>query len=119
MTVDAFDPAREIVTLTPAAMAHFKREIEKKGDVNAVRLSTRESGCTGYKYVVDLVAEAATNDLHVPLDNGIELLIDAGSLAVVKGVNIDYVLEGVNRELRFNNPNVKDMCGCGESFSVN
>lgn len=118
MAIEAFDPVREIVTLTPAAIAHFKRELGKNHDANAVRLSLRESGCTGYKYVVDLVAAASENDLRCVVDDELELLIDPSSLTVVKGTTIDYVLEGVNRELRFNNPNVKDMCGCGESFNV-
>jgi len=84
-----------------------------------VRLSVKESGCTGFKYVVDLVPLQSNGDLHFTVNDELELLIDTASLPVVSGTVIDYVLEGVNRELRFNNPNAKDMCGCGESFSVN
>jgi iron-sulfur cluster assembly accessory protein len=105
--------------VTPAAAEHFKRQLTASSTASAVRLSVKQSGCTGWMYVVDLVAEAKVDDLHVPLDEGVELLVDAKSLSVVSGTEIDYVTEGVNRQLKFNNPRAKDYCGCGESFSVN
>lgn len=118
MSVASFDPQQQPVMVTSAAVAHFKRQLS--GSQNkAVRLSVKQSGCTGWKYVVDLVNEPESTDLHMVLDDGVELWIDSGSLAVVGGTEIDYVTEGVNRQLRFNNPRVKDYCGCGESFSVN
>lgn len=117
--VASFDPARETVLVTPAAVEHFKRQIALSKDASAVRLSVKQSGCTGFMYVVDLVAESHGDDLHLPLADGLELLIDPTSVPVVSGTQIDYVLEGVNRQLKFLNPNAKDYCGCGESFSVN
>lgn len=69
--------------------------------------------------MVDLVDEPKANDVHMALGEGVELLVDPESLSVVGGTEIDYVTEGVNRQLKFNNPRVKDYCGCGESFSVN
>lgn len=119
VAVEAFDPTREAVTVTPAAVEHFKRQLAVNKGADAVRLSIRQSGCTGYMYVVDLVAGSNGDDLHLPLADGIELLIDLASLPVVSGTQIDYVIEGVNRQLKFLNPNAKDYCGCGESFSVN
>lgn len=118
VTVEAFDPTRETVSVTPAAVAHFKRQLTAQTDAKAVRLSIKQSGCTGFMYVVDLVAASKSDDLHLPLADGVELLIDPASLPVVSGTQIDYVLEGVNRQLTFLNPNAKDYCGCGESFSV-
>lgn len=119
MSVSAFDPQQELVSVTAAAANHFKRQLSASKDAKAVRLSVKQSGCTGWKYVVDLVPEAAAADLHLPLGEGVELLIDEAALSVVSGTEIDYVTEGVNHQLRFNNPRVKDYCGCGESFSVN
>jgi iron-sulfur cluster assembly accessory protein len=116
--VESFDPVNEAVSVTPAAIEHFKRQLSTQQDANAVRLSVKQSGCTGFMYVVDLVAESRADDLHMPLAEGVELLIDPTSLPVVSGTQIDYVLEGVNRNLKFLNPNAKDYCGCGESFSV-
>lgn len=117
--VASFDPASETVSVTPAAVEHFKRQIAANKEANAVRLSVKQSGCTGFMYVVDLVAGSKGDDLHLPLAEGLELLIDPISVPVVSGTQIDYVTEGVNRQLKFLNPNAKDYCGCGESFSVN
>lgn len=118
MSVENFNPQQETVSVTPSAIAHFKRQLTNHENAKAVRLSVKQSGCTGWMYVVDLVEEASVNDLHMPLADNVELLIDPTALPVVGGTEIDYVTEGVNRQLRFNNPRVKDYCGCGESFSV-
>jgi iron-sulfur cluster assembly accessory protein len=120
MSVQTFDPAQAgAVDVTPAAIEHFRTQIRNAQDARAVRLSVRKSGCTGYMYVVDLVPAARPDDLHVQLGDDVELLVARDSLAIVNGTQIDYVSEGVNRQLRFLNPNAKDQCGCGESFNVN
>jgi iron-sulfur cluster assembly accessory protein len=122
MSVKSFDPQAILstpVSVTPAAVAHFRRQLQKDQSARAVRLSVKESGCTGFMYVIDLVPEINQSDLRQTLEDGVELLIDRGSLNVVSGTMIDMVTEGVNRQLRFLNPNAKDHCGCGESFSIN
>jgi len=121
MAVETYDPrtaANSPVTVSPAAVEHFRRQLHKNQSAQAVRLSVKESGCTGFMYVVDLVPELSADDIRQTLDEGVELMIDRGSLGVVSGTQIDIVLEGVNRQLRFQNPNAKNHCGCGESFSV-
>lgn len=117
MSVETFTP-QQTVSVTPSAVAHFKRQLSGAQAATAVRLSVKQSGCTGWMYVVDLVEAAQADDLHLPLDATLELLIDPAALPVVSGTEIDFVTEGVNRQLKFNNPRVKDYCGCGESFSV-
>jgi iron-sulfur cluster assembly accessory protein len=122
MSVENFDPSTvkdAAVQVTPAAVEHFRRQLQKDANARAIRLSVKQSGCTGYMYVVDLVSEINADDVRQTLGEGIELLIDPGSVMVVNGTRIDLVTEGVNRQLRFLNPNAKDYCGCGESFSVN
>jgi iron-sulfur cluster assembly accessory protein len=122
MSVKSFDPQSIPVTpvsVTPSAIEHFRKQLQKDQSARAVRLSVKESGCTGFMYVIDLVPELNQNDLRQTLGDGVELLIDRGSLNIVNGTQIDLVTEGVNRQLRFLNPNAKDHCGCGESFSVN
>ena len=118
MSVESFSPATEVVRVKPTAEAHFKRQVEADGAAKAVRLSVKESGCTGFMYVVDMVSEGVEGDLHYTLDNGVELYVDSQHLAILSGTEIDLVQEGVNRQLRFNNPNAQDYCGCGESFNV-
>lgn len=118
MSVETFNPQQETVSVTAAAAEHFKKQLNGHAEAKAVRLSVKQSGCTGWMYVVDLVPEANEGDLHLALGEGVELLVDPSALPVVSGTEIDYVTEGVNRQLKFNNPRVKDYCGCGESFSV-
>ena len=122
MSVENFDPSTvkdAAVQVSPAAVEHFRRQLKKDGSARAIRLSVKQSGCTGYMYVVDLVPEINADDIRQTLDEGVELLIDRSSVTIVNGTQIDLVTEGVNRQLRFLNPNAKDHCGCGESFSVN
>lgn len=123
MSVESFDPVHAkpsgIVDVTAEAIEHFRAQLGLDKNAQAIRLSVKQSGCTGFKYVIDLVPEARADDLHVQLEEGVELLVDKGSVAIVDGTRIDYVAEGVNRQLRFINPNAKDHCGCGESFNVN
>ena len=57
-------------------------------------------------------------DVELALDNGVCLYLAPAALAFLRGTEIDYAREGVNRSLKFNNPNVTAECGCGESFSV-
>ena len=122
MAVETFDPraaANVPVSVSPAAVAHFRQQLDRSEDAKAVRLSVKESGCTGFMYVVDLISDInKETDEVLSLDQGIELAIDRDSLKVVQGTEIDLVTEGVNRQLRFSNPNTADQCGCGESFSV-
>lgn len=121
MAVETFDPKTAPslpVSVSPAAVAHFRRQLDISEAARAVRLSVKESGCTGYMYVIDLVSDINDNDELLALGDGVDLAIDRGSLAIVEGTQIDLVTEGVNRQLRFLNPNTADQCGCGESFSV-
>ncbi|TGG90394.1 iron-sulfur cluster assembly accessory protein [Natronospirillum operosum] len=118
MSVESFSPTADVVRVTPAAIEHFRRQIETGDDARAVRLSVKESGCTGFMYVVDMVEQGTEGDLHYHLDEGVDLFVDSAHLAVLNGTEIDYVKAGVNRQLRFNNPNAQDYCGCGESFNI-
>ena len=118
MSVESYDVKSELVTVTPAAAEHFRATLAGKG-LSGVRISVRESGCTGFKYVLDEVAAAAgDDDVEVELDNGVSLYLAPAALAFLRGTEIDYTREGINRSLKFNNPNVTAECGCGESFSV-
>lgn len=110
------------ITLTVAAADHMKRFLgqqnkgqEGKGD--AVRVGVKPSGCTGFSYVLGVADAVGAND-EVFEGHGVKVIVDSKSLPYLDGMELDYVKEGVNSGLKFNNPNVKDSCGCGESFSV-
>jgi iron-sulfur cluster assembly accessory protein len=116
MNVEIFDIAQSI-RVTQDAAEHLARQLESSGDA-AVRISLKESGCNGLSYVVEGVSNLQSKDVIKNLDNGVQLGFDPEALPALTGTEIDYVREGINRTLKFNNPNIKEECGCGESFTV-
>jgi iron-sulfur cluster assembly accessory protein len=117
MSVETFDVATDVISVTPEAARHLKTQVDAKGK-SGVRISVKESGCTGYMYVMEEVEQGEDSDVAVPLENGVSVFVDADSIGVLRGTRLDYVKEGINRTLKFLNPNVTAACGCGESFSV-
>ncbi len=106
------------VQLTESAAQHVAREISKRGQGIGLRVATKKSGCTGFAYVVDY-ADAVGDQDRVYESHGVKVVVDAGSLAQLDGMVIDFVKTNLlNEGFEFRNPNIKDMCGCGESFSV-
>lgn len=106
------------VILTPSAAQRVVDMIAKRGEGLGLRVGVKVSGCTGYAYVVDYADEIKSDD-HVFESEGIKVVVDDKSLPVVDGMTLDYVKESLlNEGFEFRNPNVKDECGCGESFSV-
>ena len=116
MSVETFDTTQAL-QVSAAAAKHFQRKLAAAGKA-AVRISVKESGCTGFKYVLEEVDAARGDDAQISLDNGIRIFVAADALDVLRGTQVDLAREGVNTVLRFNNPNVVAECGCGESFSV-
>lgn len=106
------------VELTTAAAQHVAREISKRGSGEGLRIGTRKSGCTGFAYVVDY-ADSIGDDDAVYESHGIKVVVNRDSLEQLDGMVIDFVKTNLlNEGFEFRNPNIKDMCGCGESFSV-
>ncbi len=117
MSVSSFDPNTEAVTMTAAAVKHFEKALNGQ-EGKLVRLATETNGCSGYAYVLDLVDAAEDNDVVLRPDEKLVLAVAADAVDLLRGTEIDMVTEGVNRVVKFNNPNVTGECGCGESFSV-
>lgn len=115
MTVQTFSH-EEAVQVTAKAARHFQQQLERSGRA-AIRLSLKESGCTGFKYVIDEVECEEKGDLSIRLENGVNVFVAPDNLNELQGTVVDYVQEGLNFNLVMNNPNVADSCGCGESFS--
>ncbi len=114
--VQSFSSA-DVLTVTETAAEHFSAVLVKSGK-KSIRVTLTEAGCTGFKYVIDEVDEGEPGDIKKALPNGISLYIDAKHIGALQGTVIDMTIQGVNKNLVINNPNVKDACGCGESFSV-
>ena len=105
------------VTLTDRAANHVQRYIQKRGKGVGLRLGVRTTGCSGLAYKLEFADDIQPED-QVFEANGVRVLIDPKSLAYLDGTELDYVREGLNEGFKFNNPNEKDRCGCGESFNV-
>tara|TARA_R110000823_G_scaffold47903_16_gene121915 strand:- start:3999 stop:4346 length:348 start_codon:yes stop_codon:yes gene_type:complete len=114
MSVETFDVSKDAISVSAAAASHLRKQISKRG----VRISVKESGCTGYMYIMDEADESEDGDLSMTLDNGLQVFVDAKALPLLQGTQIEYEIEGVNRSIKFHNPNVTAACGCGESFNV-
>lgn len=105
------------LSITNAAASQIRRVLDERGHGLGLRVSVKPSGCSGYSYVLDFADEAAANDVSFE-EHGVKVFVAPEALEMLDGSEVDYVSEGLNRFFRFNNPNVKDECGCGESFSV-
>jgi iron-sulfur cluster assembly protein len=106
------------VELTENAASRVSAMLKQRGSGIGLRLGTRKSGCSGFEYVVDYADEVSDRD-EVFECHGVKLVVDRGSLPYLSGTTVDYVKMNVlNEGFEFNNPNVRNMCGCGESFSV-
>ncbi|HEX4333920.1 MAG TPA: iron-sulfur cluster assembly protein IscA [Usitatibacter sp.] len=105
------------VTLTERAADHVQRYIEKRGRGVGLRVGVRTTGCSGLAYKLEFADEVHAEDSTFE-SNGVRVLIDPKSLAYLDGTELDFVRDGLNEGFKFNNPNEKDRCGCGESFNV-
>ena len=105
------------VTMTEAAAKHVSNFLAKRGKGIGIRLGVKTSGCSGMAYKLEF-ADAADPEDIVFDTCGLKVLVDPRSLPYIDGTELDYAREGLNEGFKFNNPNIKDQCGCGESFTV-
>jgi len=105
------------ITLTESAARHITRFIDKRGKGLGIRLGLKTSGCSGMAYKLEFVDQALDDDLVFD-SQGVKVVIDQKSLVYLDGTELDYVREGLNEGFKFNNPNAKNQCGCGESFNL-
>ena len=105
------------VTLSDKAATHVANFLAKRGKGIGLRLGVRTSGCSGMAYKLEFVDEVNPDDL-VFEHNGVKVIVDAKSMPYLEGMELDFAREGLNEGFKFNNPNVKDQCGCVESFNV-
>jgi len=105
------------ITLTESAANHINSQIEKSGKGVGLRVGVKKSGCSGFAYTLDIAQEVLESD-RIFESHGAKVLVDAGSLTFLEGTEIEYAKQGLGYAFKFNNPNVKNQCGCGESFAV-
>jgi iron-sulfur cluster assembly protein len=105
------------VTVTPKAAAQIRKALSKRGGGVGLRVAIKTSGCSGYAYALEFADETTAQDLAFESE-GVQVLVDAVSLPMIDGTQLDWVREGLNEGFKFNNPKASATCGCGESFKV-
>lgn len=106
-----------MITITQNAANHIQAFLTKRGKGEGIRLGVKTSGCSGMAYTMEFVDEIQADDL-VFEDLGVKIFIDPKSHVYLDGTQVDYTKEGLQEGFKFENPNVKESCGCGESFHV-
>ena len=105
------------ISLTESAANRVKNFLEKRGKGVGVRLGVKTTGCSGMAYTIEF-ADAIEDSDQVFEEKGVKVIINPKSLVYLDGTELDFAKEGLNEGFKFNNPNVKGECGCGESFTV-
>ena len=105
------------IKLTDAALERIRRYLAEQPDTLGLRFGVKRTGCSGWGYQVDMAKSQADDD-RVFEQDGVRVLVDADSLELVDGTEIDFVKSGLNQQFVFRNPNAAAECGCGESFTT-
>ncbi|MCZ6579616.1 MAG: iron-sulfur cluster assembly protein IscA [Gammaproteobacteria bacterium] len=105
------------IQLTQVAAERVQGFLDNRGKGIGLRLGVKTTGCSGLAYVIEFVDELQTDD-SVFESRGIKVVVDPKSLVFLDGTEVDFAREGLNEGFQFKNPNAKDECGCGESFTI-
>lgn len=105
------------VTMTESAANHVSRFLTKRGKGIGVRLGVKTTGCSGLAYKLEYADVAEPEDV-VFESQGLKILVDPKSVPYLEGTELDFVKEGLSEGFKFNNPNERARCGCGESFRI-
>jgi iron-sulfur cluster assembly protein len=105
------------ISLTPAAADRVQKFITARGRGEGLKLGVRKTGCSGFAYVINYADAPEPQDL-VFEDHGVKVFVDPEILPLIDGTTVDFVKQGLNEAFRFQNPNTKGECGCGESFNI-
>jgi iron-sulfur cluster assembly accessory protein len=108
-----------IITLTDAAITHIMSVIKKRRHGIGFRISVKQTGCSGYMYVPEIIDAKKPTDIELPIIDELTVFIDPECQSIIEGTVLDYVKKDLGMEqLQFNNPNAVGLCGCGESFKL-
>jgi len=105
------------ITVTDNAAQRIRNFLDKRGKGVGLRLGVKTTGCSGLAYVLEFADDTNPDD-QIFESRGVKIIVDPKSLVYIDGTELDYGKEGLNEGFKFENPNVKDQCGCGESFTV-
>ena len=107
-------PGKQAVTLTPAAIGQITKLMAREGH-KGLRIGVKKGGCAGMEYTMDYVDDIDPND-EIITQNGATVMIAPMAQMFLFGTEIDYEVSLLEAGFKFNNPNVSEACGCGESI---
>lgn len=108
-----------LITLTEAAAKHIAEILARHPGSAGFRLSVKKTGCSGFMYAPEVVNEEGEDDIRVDTEQGITIFIDYEWVPTLAGTEIDLEEGDLGqKKLIYQNPNVDDECGCGESFNI-
>ena len=113
--METFSPSD--LNFSDKAIDHFRSCLHSRGKGLGIKIGIRKAGCSGYEYFFDFV-DTFEEEGIIFEKNGCKIYVDNNSLEFLKGSLVDYIEEGLNKGIKFVNPNAKAVCGCGESFTV-
>jgi iron-sulfur cluster assembly protein len=103
------------IEITAAAASEIAKQRDKRGTSDAaIRIGVRGGGCTGFTYVFEWAEQIRPTDT-VFTEHGVSVVVDPKSLVYLGGMQLDFVRGMMGHGFKFNNPNAKGSCGCGES----
>ena len=105
------------LNFSESAISHFHQMLSARGKGEGVKVGIKEAGCSGYEYTFDFVDEII-DDYKSFKTEGCTIFVDSNSFNFLKGSLVDYQEDGLNKGIKFINPNAKAVCGCGESFTL-
>jgi iron-sulfur cluster assembly protein len=105
------------IELSDVAASRVKHFLDNRGRGIGLRLGVKTTGCSGLAYVIEFVDELQDGD-EVFESKGVKVIVDKKSLVFLDGTEVDFAKVGLQEGFQFRNPNAKDACGCGESFTV-
>ena len=105
------------ISLSPAAAERVRSFMATDATATAMRLGVKKTGCSGFAYVVELTSRVTDADEVFDTD-GVRIVVEQDILPMLDGTRIDFTRQGLNEMFEYDNPNVKSLCGCGESFGI-
>ena len=112
------DINKDDISMTQQAIDHVYTMLTDRGHGIGLRLGVKTLGCSGYAYNIGFLDETEVDDEVFEINRDITIAVDKSSYPIIKGTVIDFISEGLSRQFKFDNPNAKDLCGCGESFNI-
>ena len=106
-----------MITLTPGAIDKVKSILAERNEDMGLRIAVVGGGCSGFQYQMTLDKEAQVDDKVLDMD-GLKVYVDTRSILYLNGTKIDYVDSPNESGFKFDNPNAKASCGCGETFEA-